>query len=158
MIISDGCTWRHTASLLSLFSSPFSPCTRDMQKRKWRTRHCTCIFWCIKTFLLLSSVLQLKETRLFIIRCFTSSQPYLLPLLHPTMNFSPAVHPNTPCNFKHYAGCFLCLEGSSQLGSTKVLFIFYHRYTSFVNLEYIFIRLPSFSLISTPIAHCSQLS
>lgn len=47
------------------------------------TRHRTCIFWCMKPFPRLSSVLQLKETRLFIIRPFTFSQPYLLPRLPP---------------------------------------------------------------------------
>lgn len=49
------------------------------------------------------------------------SQPYLLPLFYPTINFSPTVQPNTSRIFKLYARCFPCLEGSSQPYSTKVL-------------------------------------
>lgn len=90
-------------------------------------RHCTCFSWCIKPFPILSSVPQFKETRTSIIRPFTFSQPYLLSLLYSTMNFSPTVHPNSPCISKLYANCFPCLGGSSQLYFAKVLLNLQHK-------------------------------
>ena len=112
-------SWKYTPFLWVSSPLPFLLALERYRKGRVKTKHNhTCFFCCIKYFLFLSSVLQFKKT--FHIQAFPLPQLHLLgflphnELFHPTMNFSPAFHPNIPCNFKLHAGCFSCLEGCSQ--------------------------------------------